>query len=797
MSVLNKKLYRDFTRLWAQAIAISLVMACGVATMILAIGTYRSLDTSREAFYDRYRFGTVFANLVRAPIHLKTRIAAIPGVSSVELRISEAVLLDIKTMSEPASGIALSIPDFGVPAVNRLYLRSGRLPQKGRGDEVAVVEAFAEAHGFKPGDQFQAIINGKKSTLTIVGIVLSPEFIYAIGPGDIVPDQKRFGVFFMSEQALQGLFDMENAFNNISLTSLRNADKQAIIDALDLILKPYGGAGAYERKDQISDAFLSAELDQLKAMASVIPPIFLAISAFLVNMILSRLITLEREQIGLLKALGYSDLTIGAHYAKLVIIVAIIGLIIGSGAGFWLGRGLTRLYANFFSFPFLIFRQSFDLYLLAGSVTVAAALAGAAKSIASIVALPPAVAMRPPAPQQYRSFIPQKFQFLHLFSQLTIMAFRHLFRHPVRSVLTTIGTSLSVALLIAALFTYDSIDHMIDTIYFQADRQDATVTFTKDQSIDALSDIMALPSVMLAEPFRTIPVMLRNGHIELRMAITGLEEKTDLGRILDIELKPVPAPAAGLLLSDRVAKKLHVRPGDQVDVVLVEKNNRFERVTVTGIVQSYVGLNAFMQLNAMNRLMRDGRLISGARILINEAETAKLQEAIKQRPKLYEAIKQTPAIASIALQNLSRDQFRATIEENVTTMTAVYVALAVIITLGVIYNSARIQLSERANELASLRVFGFSKAEVSSVLLIELFTMILAAQPIGWLIGFGLAWSIVTGFETDLFRIPLIINTSTYAWASLIVLAASLISAMIVRRRVDALDLIQVLKTRE
>ena len=579
----------------------------------------------------------------------------------------------------------------------------------------------------------------------------------------------------------------EGAFNSLSLTTLRNADTRIIVDEVDDILKPYGGSGAYDRKDQVSHAFLDSELDQLRAMSSVIPPIFLLVAAFLVNMILSRLITLEREQIGLLKALGYGNVAIGGHFAKLVVVIALVGLLIGSLSGFWLGRGLTRLYATFYSFPFLIFRHSIDLYLLAGGVTVAAALAGAAKAIWTVVILPPAVAMRPPAPTTYRSFFVGQLQRLGIFSQLSIMAFRHLIRWPVRTLLTTLGTSLSVALLITSLFSYDSIDYMIDAIFFRADRQDASMTFVSDQGLDAISAVASMPGILRVEPFRQTAVTLRNAHREKRMAIVGLAEDTDLSRVLDLDLNPVSPTSSGVILSERVAEILHLKPGMQVEVELLERDKRTALLTVTGLAQSYVGLTAYMRDDALDQLLRDGRRISGVRVSIDSNEM----------DDLYETIKQTPMVASIALQGISRVRLRETVEENITTMTAVYVILAIIITFGVIYNSARIQLSERARELASLRVFGFTRSEVSSVLMIELGLIVLFAQPLGWVIGYLLSWSVVQGFENDIFRIPLIIKIATYALASLIVTGAALVSALIVRGRVDRLDLIRVLKTRE
>ncbi|CAG0948229.1 MAG: FtsX-like permease family protein [Rhizobiaceae bacterium] len=787
MSMLDRKLLRDLARMWAQVLAIALVMACGVATIVIAIGAYRSLEETRAAFYERYRFGNVFASATRAPLHLRERIARLPGVSGVELRVVRPVLLDMPGMVEPATGMAVSIPDSGEPAVNRLYLRTGRLPQPGRTGEVAVTEPFALAHRMEPGSTFVALMNGRKQQLTVTGIVLSPEYVYSIGPGDMMPDQRRFGVFFMSGAALSGLFDMDGAFNDVALRTQRGANLRAIVDDLDRILRPYGGSGAHDRTDQVSHSFLDNELIQLRAMAAVIPPVFLFVAAFLVNMILSRLITLEREVIGLLKAIGFGPTAIAWHYVKLTLLVVVIGLAIGALSGNWMGRSLTRLYAEFFSFPFLIFRQSLDLYVLAGGVTAVAALAGAARSIWSVVALPAAVAMQPPAPTRYRTFFAGGAAYLRFLSQLTIMALRHLVRWPVRTLLTTLGTSLSVALLVTALFSFDSIDFMIDTIYFQVERQNATITFSQDRSPRAIAAVERLPGIMRAEPFRTTGVIMRNGHRERRLAISAVPDAADLGRILDVGLRPVEPPAVGLLVSERVAALLSLRVGDKVEVELLQKDHRVVTVPVTAIVQSFVGLAVYMRSDALDRLLGEGPRVSGARVSIDPLRL----------PDLYRTVKVTPAVASIALQDASRQRFRETIEQNITIMTTVYTALAVIITFGVVYNSARIQLSERARELASLRVFGFTRGEVSGVLITELGVMVFLAQPLGWVLGYLFSWSVVKGFESDLFRIPFVINTATFAFSSLVVVAVAAASALIVRRRVDRLDLVGVLKTRE
>ncbi|KAB2920733.1 MAG: FtsX-like permease family protein [Hyphomicrobiaceae bacterium] len=787
MRALDRKLLRDLRRMWAQALAIALVMASGAATFVLASGAYRSLDETRRSYYERYRFGEVFADIRRAPKTVEEQILAISGVAAAEARISRLALLDIEGLAEPATGQAISVPDMAEQRLNRLHLRAGRLPERERTDEVTVNEAFAKAHKLQLGSTFKAVLNGKKRELKIVGIALSPEFIYALGPGDLMPDDRRFAVLWMSEKALAALFDLDGAFNSVSLRLLRGAVEADVIEKLDSLLARYGGTGAYSRRDQLSHAFLDAELKQLDALRRVMPPIFLLVSAFLINMTLMRMIALEREQIGLLKAIGYGPLPIAAHYIKFVLAIALVGISIGFLIGVWLGQGLTRLYADFFHFPFLIFQNDADIFATAGIVCVVAAVAGAIRAVVQILALAPAVAMQPPAPPRYRRWFSGRVPASIRPSQLTIMALRHISRWPVRAGLTSLGISLGIALLITALLSFDSVDLMIDVAFFRTDRQHATLNFTDDKHSRALQAVERLPGVLRAEPYRAVAVRLRNGHLSRKLGIVGKPKEMDLSRVLDVAFQPVQLPETGLMVDERVAEILQLRRGDLVEVELLEGRRGIRLVPVTEVIKSYLGLMAFMDIDALHDLMDDGPRVTGVHIAYDA----------RKQGELFAAIKSTPALGSIGLQQHALSRFRETIAQNINYMVTIYVVLAVIIAFGVVYNSARIQLSEHAREIASLRVLGFTRAEVSRVLLTELAVLTIVAVPLGWIIGYGFGWLLIKAFSSDLYRVPFAIERATYAKASLVVLAATAVSALIVRRRVDKLDLIAVLKTRD
>lgn len=431
MTVLDTKLLRDLRRLRGQVLAIALVVAGGVASLVLSTGSFRSLEETRTAYYERHQFADVFAEVTRAPKTLVARIAEISGVSVVEARIAEFALLDVPSFQEPATGRLISLPEGGQPLLNRLYMRAGRLPGPNEVDKVVVNEGFAKAHAFQPGDRFSATLNGRKRVLTIVGIALSPEYVYAIGPGDRMPDDRRFAIIWMAERALAEPYGLDGAFSSVGLKLMPDAIETEVISTLDNLLERYGGGAAYGRRDQTSHAYLDHGLDMLRNMSRTLPPIFLIVSAFLVNLTLGRLVALEREQIGLLKALGYSTASVVAHYLKFVTIIAFVGIVIGSVAGTLLGVYVTRLFGDYYHFPFLVFVDSPDVYLLAGLLSMGAAVSGAFGSLREIVSLAAAVAMQPPAPPSFRRALFGRLGRGALLSPRAMMIFRSVARKPV------------------------------------------------------------------------------------------------------------------------------------------------------------------------------------------------------------------------------------------------------------------------------------------------------------------------------------------------------------------------------
>lgn len=787
IAALDRKLLRDLRRIWAQALAIALVLACGVMVLVMGNGTQATLVETRDAYYERNRFADVFASATRAPRGLLPAIAEIDGVAQVEARISEYVILDMPGMVEPAMGRLVSLPAAGDPVLNLPLIRAGRLPDPLRETEVAVTEPFAEAHGLRPGDSFAAVLNGQKRELTITGLLLSPEFIYIMGPGTMIPDDRRFGILWMPEAAVAAAFDMEGAFNDLVLSLTPDARAQAVKAAVDVALDPYGGTGAHGRDRQISHAFLQGELDQLAAIVVILPPVFFVVSAFLVNMVLGRLIALERQQIGLLKAVGYSTGQVAAHYLKLSIGIGVIGVAVGWAAGVWLAQGIADLYAEFFRFPYLVYRPEPVSFVISGGVGIATVVLGALRAVWASVRLSPAIAMSTPAPPKFSRGLADAVGRILRLRQTTMMILRSVTRWPGRAAVTVFGVMAATAVMVSSVFTFDAMDEMLDDFFYNANRAQMSIMLAQDRGLGVVEDARSLPGVLEVEGHSSVPVRLRHGLREQTMRLEAQAAGASLIRVIAAGGGAVQVPPEGLAIPSTLAEDWGIGAGDLVELELLVPPRETHLVAVTALTRQSLGQDLHMSEDALHAMLRQAPTVNRLNLLIDRAAL----------PDLYAAVKATPAVAGVMLWDETRVQFSEEIQRNLWTMVVIYSVLGALITIGVVYNAARIQLSERAHELASLRVLGFGRSEVAWVLVGELMLLTLVGIPLGWLAGYGFAAAVAAGLSTEFVSIPLVVTKSTYGVATVVVLVSAAASALVVRRRLDRIDMVSALKAKE
>ena len=719
---------------------------------------------------------------------MRDRIGDIAGVAQVETRVVVDVTLYVEGLSEPATGRLISIPARRRSMLNDIVIRRGRYIDGTRPDEVIVNEGFALAHNLTPGDTVTAVINGRRRDLEVVGFGLSPEFIYTIRPGELIPDNTRFGVFWMERRALASAFDMEGGFNDVTLSLMPGAREEEVIQQLDTLIESYGGFGAIPRALQLSHWSLSQELNGLQGVGQVVPLIFLSIAAFLLNVVLTRMVSVQREQIAALKALGYTNAAIGWHYTKWALAIALTGAVIGTAAGAAMGNAMMSIYNELFQFPALTYRLLPSVVTSGVLISLLADVLGAATAVRRAVRLPPAEAMRPQPPARYRVSLVERLGIQGLLSQPARIVLRNIQRQPVRSLASVTGIAFSVAMLIAGTFSLDAMDEMMDVQFSVAQHQDVTVTFVEAASAAARHELQRMPGVLTVESTRSIPARLRFGSRSRQLAISGLPEVPRLSRVLEVtDLSPVTLPPDGLVVSRKLAEILAIDRGDVVRVEVLLGARPVREVVVADVVKEYMGLSAYMEINSLRRLLRESETLSGGFITVDPSRL----------DALYRVLKATPVVAGVTLKGAALESFEETFAENINVMIFFNVLFAGIIACGVVYNAARMSLSERSRELASLRVIGFTRAEISSILLGELAVLTCVAIPAGLLVGYGLAALVVTLFDTELYSFPLAVAPRTYALSTLAVLTATVLSGLLVRRKLDSLDLVEVLKTRE
>ncbi|OGA96052.1 MAG: ABC transporter permease [Burkholderiales bacterium RIFCSPHIGHO2_12_FULL_61_11] len=787
MKALDRKLWRDLWQMKSQALAIALVVMCGVGTYVMFLTTLGALRATQDSYYRDYRFAELFVTLKRAPESLRQRVQAMAEVNQVETRVVALVRLDMPAFAEPVTALMVSVSDSGVHGLNALHLRQGRLPAPGRPDEVVVSTPFAQAHGLQLGDRFHAVLNGRRQALTLVGSALSPEFIQQQRPGSVFPDNKRFGVMWMARRALGQAYDMQGAFNDLTLSLRAGADGQAVIDRVDELLKPYGGQGAYLRKDQRSHRFLNQELEQLGTLASLFPVMFMGIAAFLLNVVIGRLVAMQREQVATLKAFGYSNLAVLSHYLRMVAVIVGVGILSGTALGAWLGQALSGIYMDFYHFPYLKFSLQPATVLQAALASLLAAGAGTMFAVWRAATLRPAQGMRPEPPASYRETWLEKLGLKRWLSQPTRMIIRNIQRRALKSLFTVLGIALACGIILTGLFQRDTVSYMLNIQFGMAQREDLSVTFTDPTAYRARFDLLGLPGVQHVEVFRAVAVRLRHGHLSYRTGIRGVEPGGDIARLLDADLRPVALPSEGILLTDFLARMLDVRVGDRVVVEVLEGNRPVRETTVAGLVREYLGVSGYMDLAALNHFMHEGPTLSGAYLSVDSA----------QLQSLYVRLKGMPRVAGVAERVQEIRNFNRVMQETMLFFTYVATVFAVIIAFGVIYNSARIALTERGRELASLRVLGFTRAEIAYILLGELGILTLIAIPLGLWLGEWMCYYIARTMQNDLFRVPVVLVPQTYAFAATVVLVSAVLSGLAVRRRLDQLDLVAVLKAAE
>ncbi len=781
MKTLNRKALRDLWHMRGQMLAIALVIATGVAVLVMSQATLLSLKKTQNQLYTEQRFSQLWVTVKRAPLTMLKRIAHVPGVEEVEGRLITGAKLTVRNFDEPVTALIQSLPQ----QQNKLFLRSGRLPETSH--EILLNETFAKAHDFSAGEKIHTIVHGRAQWFTVSGIAVSAEYLYQVKPGTLFPDFKRYAIIWAPENSLAAALDMQGAFNQAILRLTPQANKSDVIAEVDRLLAPYGSTGALGRDNQMSHAVLNNEFKELTVMATFFPAIFLAVATFLLNIVFKRLIGIQRDQIAIIKAFGYSTRQVTMHYAFIVTLITLFGVLLGVACGTWLGHGLAALYQKSFHFPYLRFVLDWRVAGIGAIVSLLAALTGTAYAVYAAASEPVAEAMRPPAPQHFRRTILETIGLSRILSPSTRMVWRQLERHPIKALLTIVAIAFASAIVMMTQFQRAAIEHVAAVEFRLANRHDIAATLVEARPMSVLNELRAIDGVEQAEGIRRLPVRIYHNNQNKLVTLEGIPSDSQLRHLINTESQSVPLPEKGLVLDDMLADILDVQVGESVWVDILEGRQQHLHLPVVKRVPSYTGLAAYMDFDALNHSLGDSDLINNVRLTVTSGKEKAVLRTLDEYPQILGAEERSTGLA--ALQKM--------LDENMTIFTQIVLIMGMIVNFGILYNTVRMNLSEHSRELASLRVLGLSKGEIAYILFGELAILVILSIPLGLLFGYALSVSLAESFQNDLYRFPFIIYPSAYPYTALVTIVSAFLSALAVYPRIHNLNLIEVLKTRE
>jgi len=792
MPVLLKKLLRTIWKTKGQFIAMVAIVTIGISIYISVTTAYLNLTGSQHKFYRDNNFAEHYFHLGRAPEEIIHRIAELPGVDLVSGRIQK----DVPVFKDNNERATARVTGYSLPLgkeVNGLQVTSGRLFEEhsvGGGIEILVDPGYAEANGIAEGDAVVIGAEGRKVTLRVTGTAISPEFVYAVKDlTSFAPEPKSFGVIMISEHQAQQIFHLNGQINQVLVTFKPGADRAEIVGKIKDMLEPYGVLTDYPQKDQLSHALLEGELDGLRVMSVFMPVLFLGIAAAIQFVLLGRMIKNQRLQIGIMKALGYSSTAVIMYYTSYALLITMLGALIGIVLGVYFASYFSDLYGMFFRLPQAI--GAINIRAVINSVLLGIFVGGGAGILASrrVLKIQPAESMRPEPPKKSGAILLERFSFFwKRLSASWRMSLRSVMRNKVRFGLVVMGVIGAVSMLLLSVFMNDAVDYMIDIHYYKQTRHDYLIRFTGLVKEHELLNLARLDGVYLAEPLLELPVKIHyNGKAEDDL-IKGLDPLTKLKAVYDAAGREIPLPEEGIVISNVSAKKLGVAVGDVVTVesLLGQGPSHLTQVKVVGINTILIGSESYSSLHQANKLIREGGLISAAMLKTDPGLQAALEDTMNDMT----------GIASILSRQKELGNFNELMGSMIYMM-GIMVFFALALGFVIVYNASVMSFNERLREMASLRVVGFTRGEISGLLFKETALQSLLGIALGLPLGNMMINSYIASMSTDLYTMPIIIYPSTYFYTAAGGVLFVMIGHFFAVRGVKKLDLVEVLKSRE
>lgn len=787
MGILNRKLIRDLWQIKGQFISVLVVVIIGVMFYTGINAGYRNLSGASEKYYSDYRFADLWATFYKAPESVEQKAQALPFVKMATGRVVQDVNIGIS--GQNAVIRLITLPDVKKDIVNDIVIQSGKYFSDADSNQCLVEEGFFKAHGLKEGDYIYPVINGNEVKLKVIGSVISPEYVYALkDASELVADYNKFGIVFVKKSFGQAVLGLDGMVNSLGMTVKEGTDIGKAKDDIEKLFREYGVTAVTDRDAQVSYKLVSEKMKGYQSLGTAFPVIFFIVAAVIIFITMGRMVENQRVQIGVLKAFGFSDLQVLVHYLSFSALIAILGSVIGSILGVFLGKGFTGLINQYFVFPNPQAKMYPDLVIPASLLTLFFCLLAGYNSCKRAFAIMPSEAMRPRSPMKGRKILIERIGILWRNLEYTWkMILRNIFRYKRRALLTSIGVIFATAITVFALGEKNSMDHLVAQQYTNIQNYDIKVSFTRFMSKEELNTIRGISHVVKLEPVVETGVELSNGWRKKDTGFTALIDNPQMYRAADKEGNPVRLPHNGILIPDKLARALDVKPGDMVSIKSFLPGREKKEVPVKGIIAQYLGTSAYSSMDSVNLILGEGGIANSVVLKIDSASSEK---------QVIDALKKMPAVGSVQ----SKTEAMNNLVSNLGAMTSAIgfmIFLASVLSVAVIYNIATISIFERQRELAMMKVLGFKDSEVRRLVFNENYLITLFGILIGLPLGSLLGGSMMASYESDAYTFPFLVGGRSYVLAAILIIGFTAIANFILMKKISRIGMVEVLKSIE
>lgn len=787
MSILFKNLLRDIKKSKGQFISILIIVILGVTFYTSLNSAFKNLSNSSIKYYEEYRLADLWIDLDKAPISIKEKVEKLSNVEMVTGRIVKDASINIS--DENATLRFITLPDIKSNIVNDLTIKSGRYFSESDSNQCLLDEDFFKANNLKLGEYIYPVINGNQAKLKVLGVVKSPEFIYTLkDSGELIPDNKRFGIIYIKQSFGEAIFDLKGSVNNISIKVKSGSDVDEVKDDVKKLLKNYGVKSSIDRKQQTSTMMVDAEIKKLQSTGGSFPVIFFMVASVIIYIMMGRMVENQRIQIGVMKALGFTNVQVLIYYMSYSTIIAVSGSLIGSILGTYMGFSITKLLNQYFNLPLSNTQIYGEFVIPAFLLTLIFCLFAGYNSCKIIFKIMPSEAMREKSPISGKKIVVEKVDFIwRNINKLERIIMRNLFRYKRRVLLTSLGVIFSSAILLVAFSMNDSVNFMIKQQYGSIQNYDIKVKFSKLLSINDLSTIKDIQHVVEFEPILETGIELSNGWKSKEVGFTALTQNPKMYKVEDKSGNSVTLPQNGLLISEKLANILGIKVNDSVNVKFFFPEKEEKKMVVKGIVVQYLGLSTYTSMNNLNSVLGEGVIANSA---VLKLESSAFENEVKNK------LKDMPGVSSVESKADSSNALTKNMEAMKSTI-GMLIMLSATLLIAVLYNIATINIFERQRELATLKVLGFNNKEVKKLIFNENYIISIFGIIIGLPLGTWLGGYLIEASSTDAYSIPYVVEFKSYVITIILTLIFTVITNMALMRKIKAINMLEVLKNKE